>query len=280
MVSLSHPSLRNRIGGCFSLLALLNVLTATAQSGNGTIPPPKEPLLARAPQQAEWTITYRIDRKKTRDHLFNRKKGEENEPLEDETSNSFVVFPKSMTVSKDGNIYREVTHFSNGRKSEKWIVDGLQIKETPGTGRVSRVDLSSASPDFSDYRTSDFSAAQWINKSNYKGVKMLGNRPVYEFSSLPSEQAPNARQIAEDMAAKTDDPANGQEPAQPVPQQPNFVYLDTRTQLPVYVEDENGVRLYEYRPLPERLVVPEKFAKAFDEWKKVINRKRVKQSSQ
>lgn len=242
--------------------------------GQVEVPPPKEPILPRAPELSSWTISFRPDREKVWEETFEPKK-QQGEKVAPKWAR--VLQPIEVTVTKDGTTYREVITWSNGTKSEKWIVDGLQLREIPQTGAIMRVDTASYGPEVSDYSTSDFEPVQWIGKDNYKGVKFAGGRPTYEFVVEDASRRLTRREVVHRGYTDTGDPV---EPGKSVKatgfqsdKNVQVAYLDARTQLPIYVDDGAMARTYRFEVPAGPLVVPERFAIKFEEWKDLIRRK-------
>ena len=235
-----------------------------------SLPPPKFPLELRAPNKYQWKIDFRFDRAKAKKQTLTPE-AKPSEDLDEPTEAAPPMLPKSIEVSKDGRVYREVTTWQDGKKSEKWVLDGLQLREQPKTGRVLDVDAASYSTDFSDYRRSDFELAEWMNKEAFKGVKLLGTRPAYEFSIGSDKRRPTPREIAlksiqDDVSESTD--------SQPVAASAEYVaYLDAKSLLPIYIDDGEVVRIYSYGPLTESLVPPQKFMDRLNARKKMLQAK-------
>jgi len=230
-----------------------------AQSSAGEASPPREPILSRAPQQSEWTVEIRYDPAVATGQFLSKEEKKAGEANPEPTPPT-VFRPVQIRVSKDNKVYREVTTWSDGAKTEKWIVDGLQIRELPRSGRLSRVDMNSYSENFSDYRRSDFEVAEWVDKESYRGVRTVKGQLVYEFQPEAGKKriTPRERSLGEDGGG-------AQSPAGDT-----VAYLDAKTQLPLFVRDNGAVWIYKDFSSGSSLAVPERFSAEFQKWKELI----------
>ncbi|MFV0416008.1 MAG: hypothetical protein ACK5NG_06535, partial [Chthoniobacterales bacterium] len=232
-------------------------LGSFAFAQNTEYPPPRTPVLQKAPVRAEWTVEISYEPEKAVEKFTSDKADAEGLEEEPEVK---IFRPTQIRVSKDGNTYREVTTWSNGKKSEKWIVDGLQIRELPRSGRLSRIDLTSYSEHFSDYRRSDFEPVEWVGLDNYVGAKKLKGRQVYEFRSTANKKRLTAREqfFAEDGVPNSGD---------------TVAYLDAKTQLPIFVINGHTARIYKDFSPGAPLTLPKRFADEFNKWKQFLLKK-------
>lgn len=242
-------------------------------SGWSQVPPPSEPLLKRAPANAEWTIYTYEDRSKILEEI--EKQGLKAEPS-GEVSEIGKVQPVAVTISKDGKTYREVAQWLDGRVREKWIAGDVQFYETAYGKKIARVSQP-ASDNFSDYRRSDFEELEWVGKDNYKGVKEVRGRKVYEFQVDLNKKRLSPREAA--LLIDVDAPQTGADDGTPVAAPAPRIYtayFDTATQMPLFFDDGMAVRLYKFsaRP-PGKLVIPPPFAEEFERAKGGSNTKRV-----
>lgn len=227
------------------------------------VPPPKEPLLARTGKQAEWVITFRPDEGKSGDGESKSKE----DGAGKEAAPAMTGFPKEIRVSKDGDTYREIALWPDGKTSEKWVVDGLQVRDT-SHGDVVRI-MSPAgfyAPEYSDYTRSDFEDVEWIAKSNYQGVQAIKDAKFYKFMTAWNKRKQTPREVAE---RKMIEGYRSELDAGRV----CTVLLDVATQLPMMLADGYSIRTFSYSTRTEKLVPPAKFAQAIDDWKKEIKRK-------
>lgn len=253
------------------LFLILGLCRLTAEEALQTLRP-KTPLLPRMSNLSEWTITYRYSREKARERFMNPEKKEPEETADEQDSpddEPVTIFPKSRTITKQGQVYREVTRWSNGEVTEKWIVNGLQLMEIPGSNELLRVGLSGYPPDMSDYSRSDFEDFEWIGLDNYKGVRSVRGGQAYEFSTAAVERRLTPREKWE---------RHSEEGYKKLPESeeafPFVAYLDAKTQRPLLLDNGRVVQIYRYADkVPALPTMPQKFAEEFQQWRDEIAQK-------
>ena len=226
----------------WSIIALASLGRAADE-----VPALKEPLLPRTSERASWTISF---------------------VAKNPDSPLAKQLPKQIEVSKDGTTYREILTDVSGRKTEKWIVNGMQVQETVD-GRVMKVMLTSSYyvPDFSDYTRSDFEDVEWIDKSNYRGISLSNKIPVHAFEVAGEKRRFTPRELRER--------ANNEGPTiEDLVGRTYIAYLDIHTQLPVLLDDGLCIRTYSYGPASGGLTPPAKFAEVLDAWKRKLTKQK------
>lgn len=251
---------RAAIGAVINFLILAIPAFALAQSP-GTAP--SDPILARAPERAEWVIGIRYDRERALE-------GKEAEPAAAKTPQKTALDarPSTIRITKDGSTYREIVQRLDGIQSEKWIVDGLQLRTGP-EGRIVRImpPATFYAPDFSDYTRSDFEAAEWVTKSNFSGTRQYRGTDVYVFEADNGHRRLTPREKAERAGGNFPEFASNSE-------KKSSALIDIKTRRPLLVDDGEVVWTYDYRgPSAEALAPPPNFAQALARWKKEIQRK-------
>lgn len=251
------------------LASLVAILPAQVRAQAVEVTWPTEPILRRAPDRSEWMIFLRTDRQNIKEEAS--KSGQALGP-QGKVAPSEV---KSRSVSKDGNVYREVVEYGDGQTREKWIDGDMQVYETRVSKKIARAvapDANQISSSYSDYRRSDFENLEWVSKDNFQGVKDFNGRKVFEFTTDPAKRKLTAREMTEfvdmdgnktreQLMKDREDRLNGA-PAY-------TAYLDAQTQLPVYFDDGEVVRIYKFVENPSgKLVAPPPFAVELARWKK------------
>lgn len=254
----------------------LQLIQAEEDGGVEEIPikaPPPRPAL-RMPDNAQWTIFFQPNREKAREDLVKKGRKKSLEPDDHDSeggasSDEKLVYPKKITVTKNGKTYRERTQWSNGKVTEKWILDAYQVLELPNVEGLTRVGLAGRSPYLSDYSRSDFEDLEWISNETYKGAKRMGGVDLYEYIYEP----PPRPQMAEAPSGDDHDRIAVEQESRKV------AYIGVNSQRPYYYDDGEYVRVYSYSSGPvEKLVLPEKFAKEFRAWQEEINSRKRKVS--
>jgi|GEM_PF-2238229 len=138
-------------------------------------PAPKGPLPGRAPEFASWTVTYEY------------RSAKESDPQAGAAQQPEIERIRQVTVTKTGKTYREETRLTTGRKSEKWIFDGVQLMMPPGSTSIVAIPSPEGedfpSPDFSDYGSGDFPEVAWVSPDHYQGRELYRGQPVYRFEA-------------------------------------------------------------------------------------------------
>lgn len=203
------------IGFLFGMVGLLHA----QKNGSENL---RHPIVARAPAFAMWTVQYQYEAPKA---------GATNAPTEDR-----IV---TVVVTKTGNTYWEQAALSSGKKYDKWIIEGLQLKSVPRTEAIVPLAAPSAtepSPDYSDYSKSDFPELSWITAGVFKGpVKYQGRDALYFETSGKS------------------------------------AYLAADTQLPIFSKDAELSRTYTFGRAPTTaLVPPPRFQEVIKSYKNAV----------
>lgn len=240
---------------------------AYAQQSNFDLPPPKEPLLPRVNDHSTWSVSLHYDREHARAELLDPK-GSENKA--DAGAGEQPV--AKIQVTKDGGVYREVAIGVNGKTKEKWIFDKFQAQESDD-GKVVMIMQPAAffSRDYSDYSRSDFEVLEWIDKSNFVGTAGFRGQPVYVFETSGNKRRLTAREQADIRSERATDSEIQRYSEKFV------VYLDGKTQLPVYFDDGEIIRTYTYGPSnADKLQAPSKFQQALADWNAEVKQRTAK----
>jgi len=182
---------------------------------------PKKPVLHRASAFSSWTVTFQYE-----DEEVKQVSG---------TPPIFIDRLKQVTITKTNKTYHEVTLWESGKKEEKWIFDGYQLRTLPGTTTIVPILAPSSDPEvpvdpgYSDYSRCDFEGLGWVSSGNYQGTKIYDGKSAYLF--------------------ETKDPKSGLKLA---------VYLSVETQLPLSFSDGVTTRIYTYNSPPTDPLIPPK----------------------
>lgn len=185
------------------------------------LPPPKAPALRRAPALASWTVTFR----------YKDEDSKAQAPAGKPALNDRV---RTITVTKSGKTYWEQGVMISGKKYEKWVLDGAQLKTMPGGNEMAMIpkpDEEHPQPDYSDYSRCDFPELDWVSLENYREATTYEDKPAYFFEAGESG----------DRGGRV---------------------LLSEAQLPFSFSNRESVRTYVFNPAPAApLVLPEKIAK-------------------
>lgn len=246
------------------MLTLAIAVSGFAQSETSTDLP-----AMRAPDRSEWTIT--VERNPEAALAATLKPEEAPDPTDsgDEVPESIAAaVVEKIVVSKQGTLYREVTHWASGRKTEKWVSGGLQVYETPTSKRIARIDLVNYPSNFSDYSRSDFEAAEWIDPANFVATHEVGDRTLLQYSVTPAGKRLSPREVAQRRIDAEEGPATQAADARPL-----VALIDAASRLPVYVDDGENVRTYQYKFDAPQLDPPQSFRDELDRWREELAEK-------
>lgn len=215
----------------------------------------------RLPERALWTIDFIYDSSERESLLAGPPSKPENNPTEDPLKEELL--PRKITISKDGTAYREITLWTSGKTTEKWIAGEYQILELPNTGELVRVGLAGKSIYKSDYSRSDFGELDWILQGHFKGLRKVGEQEFMEVSLLPTRIS----SPAEDGLTESDEQTS----------RPLTALFSKETHLPYLVDDGEVMKIYSFPPgSSEALSVPPRFKQEFQAWMAQINKRKVK----
>jgi hypothetical protein len=121
-----------------------------------------------APKRSSWKIKFlptkalQIEQKqKTRVAAI------EEIPLSEDTK---IKILRSLEVEKSGSLYSELSRFSDGSKTEKWMLGSLQFYEVEEGGQLITPSPTLLDTGYSDRSKEDFEELGWLSKNFYKGV--------------------------------------------------------------------------------------------------------------
>lgn len=200
--------------------------------------------LARLPQAASWTITFK--------YRSDEKPSDPSAPPRAIKSNPYISVEqvRKIEVTRTGKVCRELIAMTSGSHTESWIVKNMRLATLPGRDQiVARPFLTEAGERF-DYRTMDFEGLEWIGQQSFRGVLKIGGRDYWLFEKNSSSD-PSATPISP-IGRWNQTPA-----ALVVPE----------TRLPAFYYDGEAERSYVFNPPPvEQLAPPPSFLKLFQEW--------------
>jgi hypothetical protein len=194
-----------------------------------------------------------------------------------------------IRIEKGPRSRRMIREWSDGSKTEYWMVDGTVFEEEPGTPNVSfttSASRASAVVDLGpDYTKSDFPELDWISLKNYVGAKTLNGRPCYVFEAPAGGQSSDRQEaLKNQMAAvmKADAvkkhkivPADA--PPQPTP--PSLVktaWIDGVTRLPAAFNDGVQLKTYSFTALATtEPQPPDRFQAAIQNYENAVRTSRV-----
>jgi hypothetical protein len=255
-----------------SLIGLLLTVLATAQE-----PEFDGKIELRAPARSSWVITFKPAKAMhVTESGKSRSASIEEIPM---TPFGATQVLTSLTVEKSGDLYFELSRFSDGTTSQKWSISAVQFRELKGGALLAMAAMSLKDPDYSDHSKEDFEELGWLNKDFYKGVIIYQNQPCFLFQTTTDMRPPTRRDRATSPQSLLADPMNagrkgnqGEVHEAPKPSaSPVVVIISAASRLPLVYNDGQTLRTYSYKTSGlEPLVPPEKFAREFAAWRKYV----------
>lgn len=153
----------------FICLGVLSSRLSVHAQDAANYPPPKPPLVAAVPENAEWTITVEYPKEAK---------------LAPDAPKHHDWRPVEVRTTKVGKTKRDLITTRDGVKQENWYVDAM-IFWTNGQGEVSVTDLRAAegSDPMEDSPSvpTGFPGVGWLKLDNYVDVVMFEKRPCYHY---------------------------------------------------------------------------------------------------
>jgi hypothetical protein len=203
--------------------------SATAQASSVgplvMMPLPPGPVIKRAPDFAQWTISF----------VYAKQEKPASAGMPAPTLSPL----QSVTIVKTKNLYAETKVYSNGTKSETWHEGALQFNRafsgsgqmvvtTPGDFGFGGIDPML----YTDFSQSDFPNLDWPSPSNYVGVKKTKDGQFLVFKGSTSVLFPGVQISSSDA----------------------YALIDLPTGLPVKVQNDAVTLNYTYQQAPTDLL--------------------------
>lgn len=252
-----------------SLIALLVTVYASAQE-----PDFDGKIELHAPTRAGWVITFKAS---TAMHVSESGKSRSASVEElPTTPDADAHVLKSLSVEKSGDLYFELSRFSDGTISQKWSLGAIQFREIKGGTLLAMAAMNLLDPDFSDHSKEDFEELGWLKKDYFVGGITYLNQPCFLFQTTTAKRPPTRRDIAVQKFLADSDATAFQDKKGDTPgavanssATPVTVIISAISRLPLVYNDGKILRTYSYKTSGlEPLVPPEKFAREFAAWKK------------
>lgn len=254
----------------FPLLALLVCagLARGQTSGNKEVPPPSLPLKvsvgtawertayvlpnASALENEDWSAIFKGSP---------RKNGRETVPPGGASSPNVAreVTPVPLRIGGifQGGKSRESLAWSDGKKTEKWAINGFILEENVVDGAIMVTDPRFNPEQARLFSESPFTELFWLRPAFYQGLRSIQGKVYHYYRAVIPEQASVAGDefLTAGLAA----------------------WIDVVTGLPFASTDEDSLWIYRYEsPSTQPLVLPERFETALKEsdarYRRIIGR--------
>jgi hypothetical protein len=217
-----------------ALLLMAALLLAQNVPDQKEKPPlPAGPIIKPLPDLAEWAIIS------TTPDTFKKEKSSQSATAQVGSAGaaaSPAKRPRVIGIIKSGKTYREVETDTDGRKLERWWVNGTEVS-LAGDGKAAIGKAASSG---------DFDELKWISAKNYVGVWSIGAEPCYIFQD----------KISVEDIGEVDVTAG----------------IGENTQRPVYLVFGGNCQVYKFGPPPAApLTLPDEVKKILAKRQKVVD---------
>lgn len=189
------------------------------------VQPPKPPFIKPLPERISWVMKPR-------------------ETPADQPSDSPLL--RECTITKYDGTRRQVQVWSNGRTTERWRYQGMEIFEQPDLTDICILRGADAKN-----AGSDFSGMSWLSEKTYQGIQDWDERPCYFFRR---ETQPPAGAVQALSRPEVDE-----------------VWIDVQTGRPAAWKDGAQTWVYTFSSVtPGPLVLPDSFRQALLAYQKAL----------
>lgn len=232
-----------------------------AQNSSDQTHPPTPPYVKPPPDDATWTMSVLAP---DGSQLPLSPAPATGKPID-----ATVMFSQELReqdVQQTGKIRQEIDTWSDGTKTEDWIVNGIRLHQHPISHRIFVLDpahMGAFTAAF--FSRNDFLTIAWPSIENYVGAENYQKHLCYHFAKTPpslpggqndSQQAYQSRQLALAQQGRV----SGQ------------AWVDVTTKQMIAYNDGTKLYVYVYGPPPAAdLVLPPDYAKAWKQYQDTID---------
>ena len=213
--------------------------------------PPPGPLLDKAPEMAQWTVTSKTSIARPIADPEGKGQPTPSPSASASGGQKATASPtdQTTTVVKTKSLRFEQTMLSGGAKIQKWFVPDMQITLRGASAPVVTLSGVTRNNYYVDYSKSDFLGFEWISPQNFTGITKVSGQDCLVFKDKvkvdpESSTAPRAAAVA-------------------------CIALDSR--LPVALQLDQEVRTYQFgAPPTDMLELPQDVALVVEKWRKTL----------
>ena len=223
-------------GAAFFFGGLIWAQEAVSDSDLDSVPPPKLPFIAKAPEKSAWIITVTPNA---------NGKGPSVAPL---TPTLPTKYLKQQEWTKSGTVMRCVSEWTDGTKTEDWIVGPIKLSDGVHHDGI-HLYSPKVDPRYHDFSVSDFEMLDWMTAKDYVRAVKHGGEICYLFTastlaSTGGDSGPHNKTLAEINA----------------PTSPTSVFISVQSGLPVEIDNGDGKYIFHFQPPPpDELKLPAPF---------------------
>lgn len=222
-------------------LAWLSVGPLFSQPASPSIEVPSGPLLAaKAADFSAWTATfaYTVEPEEATDEKYKQalKEMAEQDPvlakIMAKRPNFAARKPRiaRFNVVKTGAVKKEITSYSSGAPSERWVDGKVVVKKDPFQNKIQLYSVEGEEADFPEFA--------WISAKNYQGTEKMTGQEYLVFED-------------EILQIRVDDPRSYEDSGIVEGQLiPVKALIDAKTRLPAALEYPGVRRSYVFGPAP------------------------------
>lgn len=212
-----------------SIFTTLAALAANAQQPSSTPVVLPNPILAKMPSMAAWTIT-----------VLSRQS-----PQEPNSAEPGKAVPSAKFVFVKTEPLMHVTRIdASGHEIHQWCVGATQYVLNQNSADVGVMD-----PEADDYITGDFQNLSWIKEPNFSGMKPYKGKQCWVFKDRVLQcklrEFEDAKKRAADQKNLFDENIYYQE---------EVAYIDSESRLPMVVQRGDDFYVYTYEAPPTALL--------------------------
>ena len=232
---------------CLSL-GMVPILCAQQPTAPPTTKPvlPPGPLLSKAPDFAQWTVTTKTEVTPTgaRPSATPKTSRHHKAPPGPPTN-------QMASVIKTQSLRYEETVTGGGNKVQKWCVPDMQVTiEASGQPLVALKEGAKNSSAYTDYSKTDFMGFEWISPRNFTGVENVMGQECLVFKDKIKIEG-------------------GGDPSEPPPEV--SAYINAATRLPVQLTLDDEVSTYQFGPAPQAmLTLPPEVESVVTQWRETM----------
>ncbi len=240
-----------------SLLAQIGIITLLSQATPIADPKPSPPFIKRAPAKATWIMTVKYKPNPNPAPSPSPSKDSERLPPPEPQK----LLARSLVTKYDSTI-QDVRIYTDGSKSENWVLGGMLLRQHPQKGYVGITNprIISSAP---RYDLVDFENLAWIDLAHY--VKTEDRDGVRCHLYLWTQRMPSASDMLKikdryQLEAITYAFENK-------PEVPTKAWIMEESRLPLAIEDENAVYTFKFEAPPEKAPsMPQGFIDLWNEY--------------
>ena len=222
---------------------------------------PPGPLLNKAPEFAQWTITTKpaatpadsepAEAESTPDRSPSPTPRHRQKSADSTGKKTAPPVERTTVVTKTQSLRHEETSAGAEPKMQKWCVPDMQVTIDGSTAPVVSLPGNAADSDYVDYSKTDFPGFEWISNRNFTGARKVLGQDCLIFEDQP---------VAKKKGS-----------GEPVPSTA-VAAINSATRLPVSLQTGEETQTYEFGLAPTAmLALPPDVQAVVEQWRKTMS---------